>query len=129
MIYNKNTGEYKVYFYQNSFNNKTPVLEYICRLSNKEQVKILAYISFLCERSGYLDYPYSRYIRASIRELRVDLSRKRHRVFFVAVEDKRIILLHAFLKKTAKTPEQEIKKALDNFEDYKANKKSIKYEK
>jgi len=45
------------------------------------------------------------------------------------VSEKRIILLHAFLKKTLKTPEQEISRALNNFEDYKINKKLIEYEK
>lgn len=129
MIYNKNTGEYSVYFYQDSLNNKAPVLEYIYKLSTKEQAKISACINFLCDSGGYLNEPYSRYIRDGVRELRVDLSRRRHRVFYVTVEGKRIIFLHSFLKKTPKTPEGEIKKALNNFEDYKLNKKIIKYEK
>ena len=33
------------------------------------------------------------------------------------------------LKKTAKTPKQEIARALNNFEDYKINKSVIEYEK
>jgi len=61
--------------------------------------------------------------------LRVDFASNRNRIFYVTVEGKKIILLHAFLKKTPKTPKQEIKRALNNFKDYKINKNSIGYEK
>ena len=49
----------------------------------------------------------------------------------VAVKDRGKIAayIHAFLKKTPKTPEQEIVRALNNFEDYKINKNFIEYEK
>lgn len=125
MIYNK----YKVYYYQNSQNNKVPVLEYIGKLSSKEIAKVFKYIDFLRDNKGILDEPYSKHIKGKIRELRVDFSRKRHRIFYVAVIEKKIILLHSFLKRTAKTPKQEINRALNNFEDYKINKNLIKYEK
>lgn len=64
---------------------------------------------------GCLDEPYSRHIRGKIRELRVDFAKNRHRIFYFTFVDKNIILLHAFLKKTAKSPEGEIKKAEDNY--------------
>ena len=76
-----------------------------------------------------LDEPYSKHIKGKIRELRVDFSRNKHRIFYVAVIEKKIILLRAFLKKTTKTPRQEIIGALNNFEDYKINKNLIEYEK
>ena len=72
--------------------------------------------------------PYSRYIRSGIRELRIDFAHNRHRIFYITVEGKKIILLHAFLKKTPKTPRQEITRAFNNFEDYKINKDFIEYE-
>jgi len=52
----------------------------------------------------------------------------RHRIFYITVQGKKIILLHAFLKRTPKTPKQEINKALENLEDYKINKNLIEYE-
>jgi len=122
-------GEYKVYYYQNSRTKRVPVLEYIQNLPIKDRAKIAAYVVLLCDCNGRLDEPYSRYIRSGIRELRVELAHNRHRIFYITVEGKRIILLHAFLKKTPKTPEQEITRALNNFEDYKINKKLIEYEK
>ena len=126
MIYNK---KYKIYYYRNSQNEQIPVLEYIEKLSPKDKAKVFKYIDFLRDNNGVLDEPYSKHIKNKIRELRVDFSRNRHRIFYVAVIEKKIILLRAFLKKTAKTPKQEIITALDNFEDYKINKSLIEYEK
>ena len=126
MIYNK---KYKIYYYRNSQNEQIPVLEYIEKLSPKDKAKVFKYIDFLRDNNGVLDEPYSKHIKNKIRELRVDFSRNRHRIFYVAVIEKKIILLRAFLKKTAKTPKQEIVTALDNFEDYKINKSLIEYEK
>ena len=119
---------YKVYYYQNSHTKRAPVLEYIQKAPTKDRGKIAAYISLLRDRGGQLDEPYSRYIRSGIRELRIEFTHNRYRVFYITVEEKRIILLHAFLKKTPKTPKQEIARALNNFEDYKINKKLIEYE-
>lgn len=124
-----NYQEYKVYYYQNCSTRRVPVLEYVQKVPVKDRGKITAYIAFLRDRGGRLDEPYSRYIRVGIRELRIEFTRNRHRIFYITVEEKRIILLHAFLKKTPKTPTQEITRALNNFEDYKLNKKLIEYEK
>jgi len=123
MIYN----EYKVYYYRNSQNNKVPVLGYISGLQIKDRLKVLKYIDFLRDNKGILDGPYSKHIKGNIRELRVDFSRNRHRIFYVAVVGKKIILLHSFLKKTTRTPKQEINRALNNFKDYKINKNLVEY--
>ena len=121
--------EYKIYYYQNSHTKRIPVLEYIQNVPVKDRGKIAAYITFLRDCSGQLDEPYGRYIRSGIRELRVEFAHNRHRIFYITVEGKKIILLQAFLKKTPKTPEQEIVRALNNFGDYKINKNLIEYEK
>lgn len=121
--------EYKVYYYQNSHTKRIPVLEYIQKVAVKDRGKIAAYISFLRDCSGQLNEPYGHYIRSGIRELRVEFTHNRHRIFYITIEGRKIILLHAFLKKTPKTPEQEIVRALNNFEDYKINKNLIEYEK
>ena len=121
--------EYRVYYYQNSYTKRIPVLEYIQKIPIKDRGKIAAYITFLRDYGGQLDEPYSRYIRLGVRELRVEFAHNRHRIFYIAVEGKKIILLHAFLKKTSKTPQQEIVRALNNYEDYKINKNLIEYEK
>jgi len=118
MIYN----EYKIKFYKDSKTGQDPILEYINKLQEKERTKILKYIEFLRKNKGVLDEPYSKHIKGKIRELRVDFSRNRHRIFYFAFIGKKIILLHAFLKKTKKTPISEIRRAEENYQDVLNNK-------
>jgi phage-related protein len=115
MIYNEGTTEYKVKFYKDTETGRSPVLEYIKGLKDREEAKVLKYIEFLRSNKGYLDEPYSKHIRGKIRELRVDFAKNKHRIFYFIFVKKNIILLHAFLKKTIKTPISEIKKAEENY--------------
>jgi phage-related protein len=112
MIYNN--IEYKVRFYEDG-KGKRPVLEYLDNLPDKEKAKVSKYINFLKVSGGVLDEPYSKHIKGKIRELRVDFGKNRHRIFYFTFVGKNIIFLHAFLKKTAKTPPKEIKKAEKNY--------------
>ncbi|PIS34711.1 MAG: type II toxin-antitoxin system RelE/ParE family toxin [Parcubacteria group bacterium CG08_land_8_20_14_0_20_43_9] len=113
MIYSEDT-EYGVKFYQDIKKNRSPVLDYIEQLSDKEKAKVLKYIEFLRTQKGYLEEPYSRHIKGKIRELRIDFGRNRHRIFYFIFIKKTIILLHAFLKKGQKIPAVEIRKAEEN---------------
>jgi phage-related protein len=114
-------SEYRVTFYRKSSNGEEPVKEYIDRLDSKSRAKVLKYVEFLREHDGYLDEPYSRHIQGKIRELRVDFSTNRHRIFYFVFVGRNIILLSVFLKKTLKTPEKEIKKALAYLDDVMRN--------
>lgn len=107
--------EYKVKFFPDPDTGRIPVKEYLDDISDKERTKILKYVDFLREHKGVLDEPYSKHIRDKVRELRVDFGRNRHRIFFFTFIGQNIILLHAFLKRTAKTPESEIIKAVNNY--------------
>lgn len=107
--------EYKVKFFVDPDTGRVPVREYLEDVSDRERAKILKYIEFLREHQGVLDEPYTKHIRDKIRELRVDFGRNRHRIFFFTFIGKNIILLHAFLKRTPKTPESEITKAINNY--------------
>ena len=113
MIYTGDS-EYKGKFYTDTRNGKSPLFEYVANLRDKERAKVLKYIRFLREHEGYLDEPYSKHIKGKIRELRVDFGPNHHRIFYFIFVGKKIILLHAFLKKTAKTPNSEIQKAEEN---------------
>jgi len=107
--------EYKVSFFYDPETEKAPVQEYLNNVSDKERAKILKYIEFLREHKGVLDEPNTKHIRDKIRELRIDFGRKRHRIFFFTFVGKNIVLLHAFQKHAAQTPEREILKALSRY--------------
>lgn len=109
------TEEYKIKFYWDKIRNRSHVREYILTLDKKERNKVLKYIEYLRLNNGVLDEPYSKHIKGKIRELRVDFSSNRHRIFYFTFINKNIVLLHAFLKKTDKTPLNEIKKAEQNY--------------
>jgi len=122
MIYNEST-EYKVKFYKNNNTGQSPVLKYIEGLKEREKAKIFKYIEFLRANKRYLEEPYSRHIKGKIRELRIDFAKNRYRIFYFVFIKKTIILVHAFLKKTPKTPIFEIKKAEENYYDVLKNSK------
>jgi len=126
MIYNKGATEYRVKFYKDTKTGRSPVLEYIEELNDKEKAKVFKYIEFLRTCKGYLEEPYSKHIKGKVRELRVDFAKNRHRIFYFIFIKKTIILLHAFLKKTAKTPSFEIKRVEENY--YKVLKNQKIYE-
>ena len=64
-----------------------------------------------------LGAPYARSIRDKVWELRTT-GRTQHRILYFATSGKRLVLLHAFTKKTGKTPSAEIETALRRMSDY-----------
>jgi phage-related protein len=114
MIYTE-PDEYKVKFYTDPETNKSLVEEYIDNLDKPQKAKVSNRIEFLRKHKGVLDEPYSKHIRGKIRELRIDFGKNRHRIFYFTFIKKNIVLLHAFLKHTQKTPENEIKIAENNY--------------
>jgi phage-related protein len=110
MIYNE---EYKIKYYKDSRTGREPVRDYINNLDLKHRLKIFKYIEFLRNNNGYLDEPYSRHINGKIRELKVDFANNYYRILYFAFVNKNIIILHAFSKKTDKTPLREIEFAIN----------------
>jgi len=92
--------------------------DYINDQNEKNQAKIDAYLDLLRENEGRLNYPYSSHVEGKIWELRVDFAKNYHRIFYFIYIEKRIILLHAFLKKTKKIPRGEKEKAINNYKDF-----------
>ncbi len=110
-------SEYWISYYLDSRTGKKPVKEYILSLDRRNRLKVRKFVGMLLESNGYVDEPYARHIIGKIRELRVNLARDKHRIFYFTFVNKNIVLLSAFLKHTDKTPHQEIVKALQNYQD------------
>jgi phage-related protein len=83
----------------------------------KPQAKIYKYLDYLRDNKGYLDEPYSRHIKGKMRELRIDFASNRYRLFYFLILNKVIIILHAYLKKSNKTSNKEVKRAELNLLD------------
>lgn len=109
-------SDYIIKYYFDEKTELIPVKEYINSLDARTKSKVMKYIELLRIRGGYLDEPYARHIIGKIRELRVDFAHGRHRFFYFVFINKQIVFLHAFQKKSAKTPKREILIAQNNLQ-------------
>ena len=93
------------------------------KLNEKEQEKIL-YGLLLVKTQGRLPKKFVKLIRDGIYELRTEYAGNIFRVFFIFDEGNIVVLFNGFQKKTQKTPQGEIEKALKIKEAYYADKQS-----
>ena len=112
--------EWEIEFYQDNQGN-IPVQEFIRQQSTKVKAKILKYIDLLQDFGLSLGQPYIEKLAGSdVWELKIRYSSNRYRILYFASSGHKFILLHAFLKKTARTPKNEIEIAENKMLDYKA---------
>lgn len=102
--------KYKVIFFQSERGNY-PVDEFINDQELKTQTKIAHLVTLLMEYGPFLKFPYTKKVTDRLYELRVS-GKIAVRIFYTQFNNK-YYLLHAFKKKTQKTPNKEIKIALD----------------
>jgi phage-related protein len=79
---------------------RKPVEEFIEQLPEEDRAKVRAAIEFLAEVGNGLREPQSKSMGQGLFELRV----KSRRIFYCFQPSRIIVLLHAFTKKTQKTP-------------------------
>ena len=92
-------------------------------LKEKEQEKIL-YGILLLKTQDRIPKKFVKLIRESIYELRTEYGGNIFRVFFIFDEGDIVVLFNGFQKKTQKTPQNEIEKAIKIKEAYYADKQS-----
>lgn len=115
---------YQAYFYKDPDTQEAPAQKYLAGLSQKLRARFAGLIAKFKEE-GRLPFPYTSHIQGSLWEIRIRESKDRHRVLYAIVEQKRILLLHGFVKRTAKTPKSEIVKAEHYLSDYHAKKRVL----
>ncbi len=104
--------------YYETFQRKSPILEFTQELSVRAQNKIVEALEQLEEFGILLGSPHSKKITGTpLWELRI-LGSDNIRIFYIAIVNRRFLLLHAFLKKKQKTDKREIKTALERLGDY-----------
>lgn len=77
----------------------------------------------LLETEDKIPYHYIKYIRDGVYELRVNYGNNEFRIFFTYDGDIVVVLFNCFKKKTQKTPNSEIEKAIRLKNEYYEQKK------
>jgi phage-related protein len=99
-------------------NGEKPVVQFLDKLDKKMRVKALGSIDILSEFGNTLREPFSKAVGKGLFELRIKFAGDITRIFYFFVVDNRIILTNGFVKKTRKTPPDEIKLAMKYKADY-----------
>jgi len=97
---------------------------FMLTLGEKEKLK-MKYLVSLLEMGDRLPIKFLKFIRDGVYELRMEYNSNIYRLFFIFDEGNVIILFNGFQKKTQKTPESEIEKALKLKKEYYEQKQNI----
>ena len=115
---------YDVDFYRKE-NGDCPVADFLESLDKKMRAKVLGSVALLEANGPQLREPYSKPIGDGIFEIRAKQSSNITRVLYFFYVGRRIILTTGFIKKTQKTPEEEIVLAKKYRADYLKRKETI----
>ena len=91
--------------------------DFMAKLSQPERIKIMRAL-LLFETEDKIPHHYIKYIRDGIYEFRVNYGNNEFRIFFIYDGDTIVVLFNCFKKKTQKTPDSEIKKAVQLKKEY-----------
>jgi phage-related protein len=111
------TSSWGVVFYRD-VNGRVPVDEWIHTLPAQESGRVLKSIGLLASYGVRLGMPHTRHLRGKVWELRIAAGRKHYRVLYAPLAAHKFILLHAFAKKTDKTPSQDLAMAERRLADH-----------
>ena len=117
--------EFEIEFYEKE-NGDVPVKEFLLSLDNKMRAKMIRTIEMLRHNGYELREPYSKNIGNGIMELRAKIGSDITRVMYFFVVGRKAILTNGFVKKTQKTPEEEIERAKRYRADYLSRKENAK---
>ncbi len=92
-----------------------PVRDFILKQDKKVYAKILRLIELLKNNGPFLKFPYTKKIHSNVWELRIS-GKIAIRIFYCMLNNE-FYLLHAFKKKSEKTPLKEIQVALDRYKN------------
>ena len=89
----------------------------IRRFGKKVRNMIFGYIQVL-RQTGVLKYPYSKKVGRKLYEIRVRCTGDAYRVFYAYFDKKKVIVLHAFQKKTNRIPKRNLDTAIRRSREY-----------
>ncbi len=115
---------FEVEYYEKS-DGTYPAEEFILSQDIKMQTKLFRLLELLELKGNELREPYSKSLSDGIFEIRAIQGNNITRVLYFFVVGKKIILTNGFVKKTQKTPENEIELAKEYRKDYELRKGNL----
>jgi len=109
-------GTWTIVFYTTAA-GRCPVAEYLLALQSGEAARLRFDLDLLAHFGLDLGAPHIRSLGGKLWELRTR-GQMQHRVVYFAAASRQLILLHAFSKKTARTPQAELQKARRRMTDF-----------
>ena len=91
--------------------------DFMATLHDKERRKVL-YVLSLLEREDRLPIQFIKHLLRGLYELRIKYESNIYRIFFIFDNNRIVVLVNGFQKKTQKTPRTEIDRAIKIMEDY-----------
>jgi len=104
-------------------NGDKPVEQFLDGLNEKMRAKALGSLTILAEFGNTLREPYSKPIDKGLFELRIKFASDITRIFYFFYVDNKIIVTNGFVKKTQKTPPNEIALAMKYKSEYEGRQK------
>ena len=99
--------DFEILFFQKD-DGSEPAKEFLLSLDLKMRAKLMMILELLSKNGTDLRMPYSEHLGDGIFELRAKVSSNISRVLYFFVVGKKVILTNGFIKKTQKTPKNEI---------------------
>jgi len=112
---------FRLEFYETE-DGKRPVEEFMISLENKMRTKAIHELMLLREKGNSLREPFSKAMGDGIFELRVQQGSTR--IFYFFFIGTKVVLTNGFIKKTQRTPPEELKRAKRYKDDYEQRQKN-----
>lgn len=109
--------DFEIEFYKTE-NGDIPILDFVQSLDIKMKAKVLRCVDILKKNGNELREPYTKSLGNGIFELRAKQGSDISRVLYFFVIGRKIVLTNGFMKKTQKTPKNEIELAEKYRNDY-----------
>jgi phage-related protein len=104
--------------YYETADGEWPVRKFLDELPKPHRAKLFAAISLLQERGPALGFPHTSQVQGRIRELRTHYGRQLYRILYFMDNQRRVVLLEAFEKNTAKVPSDRLRTAASRLQDH-----------
>lgn len=115
---------YEAIFYEKE-DGSQPAKEFILSLDAPMRAKVLKTIEFIEDVGPQARMPYSEQLEDGIFEVRAKVGSNISRVLYFFFVGKKIILTNGFVKKTQKTPKEELQRAKRYRKDYLSREGSV----